>query len=470
MRTIITYIVSLILAVTPMAEYTEGVVGQPEMFLPGQATTQTDRTISRLLYKGLFKYDIYGVLVPDLAESWSISDSGIVYTITLKDNQYWSNGQKVSSDDLIYTAFKIPDLEGVGTDRVDDLTVRYILPNKYSPFLSLLTVGVLPNGALEKNDTLTPVSSGNFRVLRVEKRGDLIKRVTLMHNDNQSNIRKISFRYYSSEDELVTAARLGEIDAFLAREEHELQNFENQRFPLQGIYYSLLFNLNEETFTDKDLRTDLEKVLSVNDLIYLYGISVEGPVSRSLFTDTSIEFDKYEEDFSADLGGKELEFTVPDASRHTDLAEMVADIWEEKLNVNVKLRKVPPEDIVSRVITPRNFEVLLYGQEIDRDPDRYVYWHSTQTAAPNLNLSGFSHVRADRALEEGRNEPDNDKRVVHYNEFQEVVVQEVPAIFLYHPYTNYYVSQFVEGMGEKYTFGYEDRFLDFENWKRIRTN
>jgi len=86
------------------------------------------------------------------------------------------------------------------------------------------------------------------------------------------------------------------------------------------------------------------------------------------------------------------------------------------------------------------------------------------------NFSGFDQVRADRALEEGRNELDNEKRIVHYNEFQKVIVDQVPAVFLYHPFTNFYVSKYIEGVGEKYTFTYADRFLDFENWKYVRTN
>jgi len=67
--------------------YTEGVVGQPRSFFPNELTAQHDKTISHMIYRGLFKYDIYGALVPDLAESWTVSNGGLVYTIKLKANQ-----------------------------------------------------------------------------------------------------------------------------------------------------------------------------------------------------------------------------------------------------------------------------------------------------------------------------------------------------------------------------------------------
>ena len=113
---------------------------------------------------------------------------------------------------------------------------------------------------------------------------------------------------------------------------------------------------------------------------------------------------------------------------------------------------------------------MFYGQEVGHDPDRYVNWHSTQIDAPGLNITGFKQVRADRALEEGRNEIDVNRRFTHYAEFQKSIIENMPVIFLYHPFNNYYVSKNIGGLGEKYTFGLNDRFLDFSNWKRLETN
>ena len=469
LQQLLLYISTFFLAITPAPEYTEGVVGQPRSFLPSQTVTQYDKTVSSLIFRSLFKYDIYGSLVPDLAETWEISEDGIVYTIKLKDNQYWVDGKKITSDDLIYTSYKTPDLSAVATDKVDDLTVRFTLPNKFSHFLSLLTTGVMQANAEEKNRPLLPVSSGQFRVLRVEKSGPVIQQITLWNNDRKHEIKKLVFRYYVNEEEVVTAAKLGEIDAFISNGQFELENFAEQKFPLQGVHYSLYFNLRNDKFSDEVLRQKLEKVLPVNDLIYPYGIFVEGPISRSSFTEQEINFDKYDKDIVEVLSDVTFTVTVPDVSEHVALVNDIKKIWEEKLGVSVDIKRVDPAVFYDEVIKDRNYEVLFYGQEVGRDPDRYVYWHSTQKDGAGLNLSGFSHVRADRALEEGRNEVDNNKRLVHYSEFQKVISEQVPTIFLYHPYTKYYISKFVDGVGQKYTFTVTDRFLDFSNWKLVKT-
>ena len=213
----------------------------------------------------------------------------------------------------------------------------------------------------------------------------------------------------------------------------------------------------------------MEKALSIGGMISENGIVVQGPISRSSFTDSEVLFDKYDKEYAGEVLSKTIKITVPDTPEHVDLAEEIEDVWESKLGLIVELEVVDPEVFVDQVIKDRNYEVLFYGQEIGRDPDRYVNWHSTQKDFPGLNLSGFDHVRSDRALEEGRKEVDNDKRVTHYNEFQKVIADQVPAIFLYHPFVKYYVSKYVEGMGEKYTFTVTDRFLDFYNWKHIQS-
>jgi len=457
-------------ALLPGASYNEGMLGQPQTFFPSQIVQQTDKAISSLLYRGLFKYDIYGATVPDLAETWQVSDDGLVYTIKLKDNQYWTNGKKINSDDLIYTSFKVTDLSGVATDKVDDLTVRYTLPNEYSPFLSLLTVGIMPMNAEENNTPLSPVTSGDFRIARVEKSGKYIRQITLVSPNNKYDIQKISFRYYSNEDEIVTAAKLGEINGYLLSEKKSPENFYNYEYPVQGIYYALFFNIRNEKLADVDFRQKLEKVIPLESFTAGKGIRVQGPISRSIFTDLELEFDRYDELFSEDLGDARLTIRVPDIETHVILAKQIASVWREKLDIEVKVEPIASNDIVPRIIEPRDFEVLLFGQEVGRDPDRYVLWHSAQKNPPGLNFSGFDQVRADRALEEGRKELDNEKRIIHYNEFQKVIVEQVPAVFLYHPFTNFYVSKYIEGVGEKYTFTYADRFLDFENWRYLRTN
>ena len=466
LRDLVYYLLSLIYLVIPAQTFTEGVVGQPASFLPTRAVSDNDKAISRLLYRGLFKYDNFGTLIPDLAELWTVSDEGLVYTITIKDNQFWSDGSKINANDLLYTAFKSPNLSGIATDKIDDLTVRYTLPNQFSPFLSLMTIGIIKNTSDDSYKGLYSPSSGPFRVASIKKEGDLVRRVVLF-SDGTTNIKQIAFRFYPNHNDVLTAYKIGEINAFVsptALDKDEIASANLYEYPIQSVYYGLFFNLRRDAMKDIDLRSALTKTLDVESVISGHGVPVEGPISRSIYTNEAYKSPNYDETAKPDLTGKEIVVDVVNTPALTDIAQKIKLTWEQKTGANVVIRKHSQEDIRQKVIETRDFDILLYGQEVGRDPDRYVVWHSTQANAPGLNLSGFDNVRADRALEEGRKALEQEDRQKHYNEFQKIIEEQNPAIFLHHPYMNYYVSHKVKGIGDKYTFTSRDRFLDFSNW------
>ena len=54
-------------------------------------------------FAGLYTYDADQKQVPDLAESYTVSDDGLTYTFTLKDDLKWSNGDTLDASDFVYS-------------------------------------------------------------------------------------------------------------------------------------------------------------------------------------------------------------------------------------------------------------------------------------------------------------------------------------------------------------------------------
>ena len=50
-------------------------------------------------------------IVPSLAESWTVSDDGLVYTFHLRDDVTFHNGEKLTADDVVYTIDRMMDQE-----------------------------------------------------------------------------------------------------------------------------------------------------------------------------------------------------------------------------------------------------------------------------------------------------------------------------------------------------------------------
>src|SRR5690606_26955447 len=121
----------------------------------------------------------------------------------------------------------------------------------------------------------------------------IIQEIELQNQNKDEDIERLKFRYYANEEELVTAAQLGEVQAFIADREHELENFSPYRFPQQGVYFALFFNLRNEKLQGLELRQRLRSSLDIEALTHQLGIGVEGPISRSEYTNEELTYDYF---------------------------------------------------------------------------------------------------------------------------------------------------------------------------------
>lgn len=202
-------------------EYTEALIGAPNYINPILAqANDVDRDISKLVFSGLFTYNQLGELMPDLAESYSISEDQKVYNITLKENLKWDDGQPLNVDDVVFTvasiqdqAFKSPlysGFKGVGIEKADNRTIRFVLSEPFAPFLGSLTFGILPehiwrnippSSANLAEYNLKPIGCGPFKFSSLTKdRSGNIKTYTLVRNDNyygkSAYLKNIIFNFY----------------------------------------------------------------------------------------------------------------------------------------------------------------------------------------------------------------------------------------------------------------------------------
>jgi peptide/nickel transport system substrate-binding protein len=227
-------------------QYFEALVGSPARINPLYASlSDTDNDISRFIYSSLFKYDGNGQLIKDLVEDYQISPDGKIYTIKIRNDVKWHNGEKLTADDVIFTFEAITDsaynsplrasFSGVDISKQDDQTVVFTISEKYAPFLSLLTFGIMPVDLWEQIDpqsaplaelNLKPIGSGpyQYKTFAKDKSGN-IKSYTLSANKNyygkKPYIKEITLKFYSDSTEAVGAFNDNNVDGlnFLAKED-----------------------------------------------------------------------------------------------------------------------------------------------------------------------------------------------------------------------------------------------------------
>ena len=83
--------------------------GEPQTLDQAHTSIDVEANILKDLYEGLTVYDAAGNVTPGVAESWTVSDDGLVYTFKLRANAKWSNGDPVTADDFVYSFRRVED-------------------------------------------------------------------------------------------------------------------------------------------------------------------------------------------------------------------------------------------------------------------------------------------------------------------------------------------------------------------------
>ena len=79
------------------------VASEPDKLDPALNSTVDGAILAITSFAGLFTYDASGAVVPDLVESYEVSEDGLTYTFKMLPDLKWSNGDKLDANDFVYS-------------------------------------------------------------------------------------------------------------------------------------------------------------------------------------------------------------------------------------------------------------------------------------------------------------------------------------------------------------------------------
>lgn len=499
----------------------EGMVGSPRFVNPILATSESDKSVTYLTYSGLMRAE-GGSFTPDLAASYTISEDGTTYTFTLRSDAVFHDGTPVTADDVVFTvqAAQNPDIksprradwEGVTVVASDPRTVVFKLPHAYAPFLENTTLGILPKALWEStapadfpfNSLNTkPIGSGPYRATRVETdETGAVTRYTLKSFKDftlgEPHITTMTLRFYPNEEALLKDFRTGGIRAFAAATPSDDMDFGSGtallHSPLARVF-GIFFNQSRQSaLAESAVREALDAAVNKEELIDTvlagYGVPLEGPVppgilseatsstasatsseesddhtlkARSLLASAGWEFDEAENVWKK--GGKILSLTLAtaDTPELAKSAEKVASDWRAA-GVSVTVHVYPLAELNTTIIRPRAYDALLFGEVVGRTPDLFAFWHSSQRTDPGLNLALYTNSKTDALLSSARSETDEAERESLYRQFEGIVKEERPAVFLYAPELLYVVPTGLAGVELGPLSSPAERFFSAHEW------
>lgn len=232
--------------------FTYAIGGEPNVLDPAVGTDNVTAAITRQMYYPLFSIGSDGSLVKEAVEDYTISDDGLVYTFKLVEENYWSDGKKVTAEDYVfgmkrsvgmgkgdsyYSYFlidyiknakdygenmaDIADMVDIGIEATDERTIVITLEKPTVYFINLMTESVFfPLRSEfakehESNWSLDPTvpTNGPFQTTKF----DSAEEVILVKNEHYPFADKVNFdklvaKVMPDMDAQLLAFQNGEID------------------------------------------------------------------------------------------------------------------------------------------------------------------------------------------------------------------------------------------------------------------
>lgn len=182
-------------------------------------TTGWGRYGSPLFQSTLLKRDDKLNIVNDLATNYEVSEDGKIWTVKLRDDVKFSDGEPLTASDVVFTFEtttsngSVVDLNGMEkVEEVDNYTVKFTLKEPQSTFVnSLVATGIVPEHAYGADYAMKPVGSGPFELVQWDKGQQLIVKANPEYYEKQPNFKKITILFLN-EDAAFAAAQAGTVD------------------------------------------------------------------------------------------------------------------------------------------------------------------------------------------------------------------------------------------------------------------
>jgi len=496
--------------------FTEGLVGSPRFINPVLAISDTDKDLSSLIYSGLIRQKVDGNFEGDIAESFSVSEDGLVYDFVIKENVYFHDNKPVTADDVIFTIQRIVDgvvkspkhaiFEGVSVEKISQKQVRFSLKKPYAPFLTALSVGILPKHIWENASSeefpfsefnIDPVGSGPYKIDKISRNSGGIPTLLTLESWKRyplgrPKIKSITFRFYPNSAELLKALKEGSVDSVSGFDpkvvrEMGIEDDSKVEASLPRVFGVFLNQNLAPVFLNTEVRYALEsatpKKRIVDEVLFGFGNMLNGPTPTNIEGEAGEEALKIEE-AKASLskagwtekedgtlqkktksGTVELAFSLStsDAPELKKTAEILKEAWG-KLGAKVDIKIFEASDLSQNIIRGRKYDALLFGEVVGSDSDLYPFWHSRERNDPGLNISLYTNITVDKLLEETQKEPLREVREAKKEKIISEIKKDMPAIFLFSPQFIYIPPKNVKNITLKNISYQNERFLSIKDW------
>ncbi len=436
---------------------------------PHYAASTIDRTLVAWIFGGLVRFapgtTDPAQIEPDLAESWDVSDDGLVWTFKLREGVQWQHGYgEVTAEDVVFSLEKSADPERSAyaseysafekVEAVDPYTVRItlsqVIPNVLGPLANYAGGFIISKKAYEeRGDAFSrqPVGFGPFQLDTVESG---VAAHFTAHQDyfrGEPELSKVTYRFLNSASARDLAFLAGEVDAITGLAD---QKWLERTLAIDGVTVDVFdpaeltilhINSQQPPFDDLRVRQALAYAVDASRIAQYRGPEFTR-VAKSVVPSNNLG---YTEDngymaFDAEKAQELLAeagypdgLTVKMISSQLPSYESSNQILQAQLEeVGITLELEPVEHATWHQMIRQDLSPLVsYGAARFPVADVYLtqFFHSDSIVGTDTAVTNFSHCDvADEQIEAARVETDPQKQIALWEEAQKLIIEAVCGV------------------------------------------
>lgn len=401
-------------------------------------------------------------VIPQLAESFEVSEDGLTYTFRLREGVLFHDGSTMTAEDVKYSFERLRDPETGAVnfevfndvsdiETPDELTVIVRMTRPNAPFLSRLAENgagvVMPAGSGDIQGT-TPTGTGPFRFVRREFGNEVELERFDDYWDGPAFLDRIIAREITEPTVRLTGLNTGELHLIndipaerIAQVEGDSNLQVRTWVPLNFDFIN--FNHNLELFQDHRVRLAFDLMIDKEMLLQgaLWGQG-EATATPSFPRDPARNPDLSHrpqdiaqarallQEAGHAPGSLNVVFKVTtNYPYHVESAQIIAE-WAREAGVNMTIEQLTWADWLSQVWVDRDFEMTMMNFFTIWESDRLYFslFHSTG----GFNYRGINDPLIDELTEQARGEVDPDARNALYRDIQQHMFDEVLDVVLWY--------------------------------------
>lgn len=371
----------------------------------------------------------------DLATEMRVSDDGMIWTVTIRDDVYFTDGEPLTAEDVAFTYNTVKEVSSVNdftmlkeAVALDDTTVEFVMETPYSiwPY-TMANVGIVPEHAYGADYGSNPIGSGRYIMKQWDKGQQIILEANPDYYGEEVKMKKVTI-VFMEEDAAFAAAKAGQVDlayTVAAYSEQTVDGYEllsfssvdNRGFNLPAVAETVDENgtvigndFTAEVLVRRAINIGIDREQLIENVMYGYGTPAYSICDRMPWynEESEVSYDpegaealleeagwKMGSDGIREKDGKKAAFTLmypaSDSLRQAMAAEVANQL--KTLGIDVKIEGVGWDVAYTRALsTP-----LMWGWGAHTPMEFYNMYH---TVGDYAEYSPYANETVDRYMDE----------------------------------------------------------------------